>query len=59
MSCYFDTSALVKVYHDEAGSAAVRAIYQRAEEIVLYLMCNSFESIYRAIKPSKSSGGRL
>lgn len=35
MSCYFDTSALVKVYHDEAGSAAVRAIYQRAEEIVL------------------------
>ncbi len=30
MICYFDTSALVKIYHQEAGSKTVKALYHSA-----------------------------
>jgi predicted nucleic acid-binding protein len=35
MGYYFDTSALVKVYHSEAGSPIVQQIYRGADEIVI------------------------
>ena len=35
MTYYVDTSALVKVYHTEAGSATVQQIYRGTDEIVI------------------------
>lgn len=35
MIYYFDTSALVKIYHQEAGSQTVRAIYGSAKEQIV------------------------
>ena len=35
MTYYFDTSALVKVYHTEAGSATVQPIYRGTDEIII------------------------
>lgn len=35
MSYYFDTSALVKIYHTEPGSATVQPIYRGTEEIFI------------------------
>ena len=35
MSYYIDTSALVKIYHTEAGSATVQQIYRGTDEIVI------------------------
>ena len=35
MSYYFDTSALVKVYHTEAGSSRVQQIYRGNDEVVI------------------------
>lgn len=35
MSYYLDTSALVKVYHTEVGSATVQALYHGTDELVV------------------------
>lgn len=35
MIYYFDTSALVKVYHTEAGSVTVQQIYRGTNEIII------------------------
>ncbi len=35
MIYYFDTSALVKIYHTEAGSATVQPIYRGTDEIII------------------------
>jgi predicted nucleic acid-binding protein len=35
MSVYFDTSALVKVYHAEAGSATVQQMYRGTDDILI------------------------
>lgn len=35
MIYYFDTSALVKIYHPEPGSATVQPIYRGTEEILI------------------------
>jgi predicted nucleic acid-binding protein len=35
MTYYFDTSALVKVYHTEAGSATVQSMYHGTDEIII------------------------
>ena len=35
MIYYFDTSALVKIYHTESGSATVQPIYRGTDEIII------------------------
>jgi len=35
MTYYFDTSALVKIYHTEAGSTTVQPIYRGSDEIII------------------------
>ncbi|MEA1967317.1 MAG: type II toxin-antitoxin system VapC family toxin [Thermodesulfobacteriota bacterium] len=35
MTYYFDTSALVKIYHTEAGSTTVQPIYRGTDEIII------------------------
>ena len=35
MICYFDTSALVKIYHQEAGSETVKALYHSTTDQIV------------------------
>ena len=35
MTYYLDTSALVKIYHTEPGSATVQSIYRGTDEILI------------------------